>query len=595
MTNQFNWQKGLHLTLFGLMTGGVLVLFVFQIIYAGKVAPNTFSLNANISFQEAEEAQEAYSQALDEFEIQPITITFKGETHTFTLAELGISLIKTESVQGIPIISPSSSVSSVWLVEKQVKSKYKIDQKTFHEALNSRIINLNVAPEEPLITWNPSNQDFDILQEKTGWKSDLEEFQNNLETNIANLEPVNLEIQAIETFPETTKEQIEPIKSLLKEKLDQNTAIFTDSDEWEIKWRENMHLLNFIPTEGEKGATVAIQVDESVMNEHMSRYLAPEIETAAQDVTILQDEEGKITFEGTAIDGLEIDYDIFNNFLNLALKNSLNRVEIPLKTTKGQVYAPESLQELGITELVATGYSNYWGSPYNRRHNIAVAIEQFNGVLVESGAIFSFGDVLGVVDGSTGYAKELVIKENETIPEYGGGVCQVSSTLFRAILFGGFPIVERKAHSYAVSYYAYPLGWGLDATVYPPAVDLKFKNDMAHPILIQSYVEGNDAYYKFYGTKDDRIVGMDGPYTGNHAAAPDPIYTVTSELKPGVIEQKDTAHNGFTASWNRTITYPEGHLEHPDGATITETIVSPYAPWPAKYNVGEGTEGYESD
>ncbi len=591
-------SKAMHLSVFGLLVGGTLGMFAFQVIFEGKVAPNTFALNTNISFQHAEEAQETYSAALEAFEQTPVTVQFKGETHTFTLSELGITLLKTESINNIPVLSPAQApweMTDTIIGGKEVHAAFEIALEIFQSTLESRIINLNVAAKEPLITWNASHNDFDIVTEQNGWAADLENFQQTLEQQIATLDSSSLEIIAIETFPQSTADELQLAKAVLDEKLTQSTTIFTEEDEWTIQWRDNMHLLNFEPTTDNEGSTIAIKVDPTLLQEHIARYIAPEVEIQSQDVTIIMDEEGKISFEGTAIDGLAIHYGNLTEFLNIALDQAIQQVEIPFETTRAQVNSPEELQELGIQELVVTGYSNFWGSPYNRRHNINVAMEQFDGTLIEPGATFSFGDQLGLVDGSTGYAKELVIKENETIPEYGGGVCQVSSTLFRAILFGGYPIVERKAHSYAVSYYAYPLGWGLDATVYPPAVDLKFINDSNHHLLIQSYTEDNDAYFKFYGTKDGRTVDMDGPYISDRATPPDPIYEVTSELEPDIIEQKDTAHNGFTATWSRTVIYPENHPEHIDGHTTTESIISPYQAWPAKYLVGEGTEGYEED
>ena len=190
------------------------------------------------------------------------------------------------------------------------------------------------------------------------------------------------------------------------------------------------------------------------------------------------------------------------------------------------------------------------------------------------------------MDAASGYYKELVITNNETKPEYGGGLCQVSSTMYRAVLYGGLPVVARTEHSYAVSYYAYPSGYGLDATIYQPAPDLKFTNDTGSYILIQSYSEGTSAYFKFYGTDDGRTVIMDGPYYSNRVGAPADIIVYTTELAAGETQKKDSAHNGFDATWYRTIIGSDGTEE-------TETIFSHYQAWPAKYLVGiaEGESG----
>lgn len=164
---------------------------------------------------------------------------------------------------------------------------------------------------------------------------------------------------------------------------------------------------------------------------------------------------------------------------------------------------------LGINELVAQGVSNFKGSPKNRRFNIAVGVEKMKGVLVAPGAEFSFDDNLGPVDGEHGFLPELVIKKEGTIPEFGGGLCQVSTTTFRAAMNGGLPITARRNHAYAVQYY-YPQG--TDATIYPGSADLKFINNTPGTILIWPYIKDtNTLIFDFYGTKDGRQVTLEKP------------------------------------------------------------------------------------
>ena len=106
------------------------------------------------------------------------------------------------------------------------------------------------------------------------------------------------------------------------------------------------------------------------------------------------------------------------------------------------------------------------------------------------------------MNAEAGYLPELVIKNNKTIPEFGGGLCQVSTTMFRTALLAGLPILERRPHAYRVRYYDWPYGPGVDATVYQPHPDLRFKNDTKHYILIQTRIVGTRLYFDFYGTKE---------------------------------------------------------------------------------------------
>jgi vancomycin resistance protein YoaR len=164
---------------------------------------------------------------------------------------------------------------------------------------------------------------------------------------------------------------------------------------------------------------------------------------------------------------------------------------------------------LGINELLAVGESNFKGSPKNRIHNITVGTEKMTGVILQKGEEFSFNKNLGPVEEEAGFLPELVIKKTGTVPELGGGLCQVSSTTFRAAINAGLPITQRKNHSYAVSYYS---PQGTDATIYPGVIDLKFINDTPGAILIWPYFkEKNQLVFEFYGTKDDRKIIVEKP------------------------------------------------------------------------------------
>ncbi len=166
------------------------------------------------------------------------------------------------------------------------------------------------------------------------------------------------------------------------------------------------------------------------------------------------------------------------------------------------------VNNLGINTLIGEGKSNFRGSPKNRIFNINVATEKFNGVLIKPGEEFSFVQTLGEVDGEHGYAPELVIKQDKTEPEFGGGICQVSTTAFRAAINSGLEITARRNHAYPVAYYN---PQGMDATVYVPKPDLKFINNTPSNILIQTKIEGTMLTFQFFGTSDGRKVEVVGP------------------------------------------------------------------------------------
>jgi vancomycin resistance protein YoaR len=202
---------------------------------------------------------------------------------------------------------------------------------------------------------------------------------------------------------------------------------------------------------------------------------------------------------------IEATYDELRN----KVKNNQDRTLV-LKTKEiGAEINQENIDKLGIKEMIGKGESNFAGSPQNRIHNIKNAVEKLNGTLIGPQETYSIVENIGEVNAEAGYLPELVIKEDKTIPEYGGGLCQVSTTLFRAAIYSGFKITERQSHSYAVSYYN---PQGMDATIYIPHPDLQFINNTDHAILLQAKVEGYSLTFEFYGIKDNREVKIEGPY-----------------------------------------------------------------------------------
>lgn len=184
------------------------------------------------------------------------------------------------------------------------------------------------------------------------------------------------------------------------------------------------------------------------------------------------------------------------------------KITLPTEITQPKLVANDR-ERLGLKEFIGEGKTNFKGSPKNRVYNIKRALEQFQNVIIAPGEEFSFVNYLGEVDGEHGYLPELVIKHNRTEPEFGGGICQVSTTVFRAAIYSGLKITQRRNHAYPVKYYK---PYGMDATVYIPKPDLAFVNDTGNSILIQSTIVDTDLIFRFYGTKDGRVITIDGPH-----------------------------------------------------------------------------------
>lgn len=230
--------------------------------------------------------------------------------------------------------------------------------------------------------------------------------------------------------------------------------------------------------------------------------LTSQINQDAQDAQ-LTISGGKATVFTQSRDGQKLNVPVSADAILQALSGGQNSgpVKLAVDIQKAAV-SSDTIDQLGIKELISEGVTYFPNSPANRMTNIRIATSRFQGALIKPGQVFSFGDTLGPAGPEQGYTPSLVILENHEEKGYGGGICQVSSTLYRAALLAGLPILERTNHAFAVNYYTAPYGVpGVDATIYYPPVDLKFKNDTGHYILIQTHLEGMTLKFDLYGTK----------------------------------------------------------------------------------------------
>jgi vancomycin resistance protein YoaR len=230
--------------------------------------------------------------------------------------------------------------------------------------------------------------------------------------------------------------------------------------------------------------------------------LAQQVDRAPTDAQ-LAFTDGKVQVSKPAQTGVQLNQQRAIEQIANALQNGSSGRSLTLQTSVKQADVREdNLAALGINERISEGVTYFPGSTSSRLVNVRVGQAKYNGVLLKPGQTFSFGEILGDVGPAQGYVPELVILGNHEEKQYGGGLCQVASTAFRAALLAGLPIAERYNHSFAVGYYTAPFGVpGVDATIYYPQVDFKFVNDTGHYILIQTHMEGTTLTFDYYGTK----------------------------------------------------------------------------------------------
>ncbi len=334
---------------------------------------------------------------------------------------------------------------------------------------------------------------------------------------------------------------------------------------------------------GQFSINSSISFDNTPMKEYVD-YLDDKY-TVPPENALFKFENGKVSAFKIEKDGLEIHRDkAMEQFEKLVYQNYKRGktifVQIEDRTVKPEITLA-LINDFGIVEKIGEGQSDYTGSIPGRVHNLLLASLKMDGVLIPKGEVFSFNDNVGDISAATGYQPAYIIKNGQTVLGDGGGVCQVSTTLFRVALNTGLPIIERTAHAYRVHYYENDRKPGYDATVFSPSVDLKFRNDTGAYILIQREVDkkNNILKFVFFGKKDGRQVEISEVKLYDFKSAPESLYQDDPTLKKGITKQVDWSAPGTKAKFHYRVVKDNDII-------VDRDFTSNYKAWRAVYLLG---------
>jgi vancomycin resistance protein YoaR len=359
-----------------------------------------------------------------------------------------------------------------------------------------------------------------------------------------------------------------------------------DAGPWTLSREELAEMLRFQPVEDQQGGRIQIELDPNALYSILEP-LSEELERSPRNARfIFNDDTRELDLLEEAIIGRTLNIPASIMDINQRILDGQHQIALTFALEDPEVGSQATADDLGISEAVSVVSTYFAGSSFPRIQNIRTASSAFHGLLLAPGETLSMAEALGEISLDTGYAEALIIFGNRTIKGVGGGVCQVSTTLFRTAFMGGFEIVERHPHAYRVGYYEQGPGSpgpGFDATVFVPLVDFKFRNDSPYWLLLETYVYNTQLLWKFYSTSDGRTVQWTSSGPQNVVEAPEPLYKENPDLEEGEIEQVDYEADGMDILVTRTVTQ--------DGVILHEDIIKThYLPWRAIYEFGPGTE-----
>lgn len=578
----------------------VLVFIIWFLNYKERIYPGVYFAETKLSGKTLFEARDFFSNKTEDLENNGITFkTEEGRSVVKKKAELLDSSLNYSFISFFPEESAlaafdSSQNNNFFLFlnhflkpssQKKIKAKFKIEKIGLDYFLDKSFPELIISPENASFSLK---QDFltkeDVLvinQEKTGKTLNYELAFFDLEKNLENLSLDEIIIKTISAYPSFYKKDLEELKPeaelIIKtsKKLELHYLDLNNEPQvWNIRAPDLIYWLEL----EKNNFSQVISLNQAKIIAYLEEYLSPRID---REIILpkLEIVAGKVSDWRVGKNGQELN--LKESAIKISQAFSFNQEKVELLISELEVDSFVSENEFKIKEILGTGHSSFRGSSANRIHNIKVGTDVLHGLLIKPDEEFSLVKALGEIDANSGYKTELVIKGNKTVPEYGGGLCQVATTMFRSALQSGLPITMRQNHSYRVSYYE-PAG--TDATIYNPWPDFRFINDTGNYILIQGRTEGSEHYFDFWGIKDGRTVEISEPVIYNIIKPAPTKYIESEDLAPGEKKCSEGSHNGASTYFDYTVTYPEGASSSP---VVEKRFSSYYVPWQAVCLIGK--------
>jgi len=563
--------------------------FIFEEYYSNKIYPGVSLGQIQLGGKTADEANAIMEARLNDLNQSGVQFAYDQEVATITpiitsfngdIALQVINLNTDETVKGAMAVGRSQGAyanfkqqAAALLRGYKILADIYLDSEQIKRMLVDSFGQFAAPPADARLYATTSDlfgQKRVILAvaaEKMGYDIDYDQGILQLQNKLENLEISPIVLSAAKGYPTIKKNEAEPLAAVAQKLLDKSDLTLAYAGKkWPVPKDQAAAWFTVLRATG-TGQTM-LGLDESKFQDFLDKTAAPQIEVPPADARF-QIINGKVVQFNQSASGHKIDLEqTYKNLQTSFLAGGGNTVDIAMATVTSEI-SNEATNNLGITELVGEGHSNFSLSPKNRIHNIGVGAAAMNGLLIPPGTEFSTDKALGEVTAATGYLPEMTIMGDKTVPQEGGGLCQIGTTMFRAALASGFPITARQAHSYRVVYYE-PAG--TDATIYQPWPDLRFINDSKNYILIQTHISGNDLYFDFWGTKDGRVVEQSDPTIYNITKPQPTKYTETLSLPLGQKKCTERAHNGADAFFDYKVTYPDGTVKQ-------KRFTSHYVPW----------------
>ncbi len=552
--------------------------------FVNKIEPGVSISGVYVGEMGRDEAKAKILKSLEDYTQKPVVLSFQDKTWNPTLEQLGVTIsldgsldkaadFNKSGLRVFKLLNPGSTNLPIEIIMDEAKLN------GFLTDISDRIRRDGV---EPTVKITPEGK-LETTEGKIGFNVDYDATLNALKKTLGSLTQTDENLLKVhDVAPVISPEEVNSFKTALQPYLNGPVTVSYGDKNWTFDQKTIAAQLKLSINPDKKEVKHLGYTFETAYFEKYLTDLAKDINQATRD-GVVGWINGKVGFSKPSQDGQFLSVPRTMDNLNQAFvatepEKRKTTLWVDVKEPSLSSKYPE---RLGRFEVIAEGVSQFAGSATERATNIKVGAQHLSGAIIRPHTVFSFLDAIGNISEKEGYVTGFAIVADQTVPDVGGGICQVATTAFRAAFNAGLPIVERNAHAYRVGWYE-ELGEpvGFDAAVYQPGVDFKFENNSDYYMAVTSSIEGGKLYVRILGNKipGQTVKLIPNAITNVKDALPDRT-EVDPSLKPGQKKQYDTARKGLTTSITRVILV--------DGKEVKRTtFASVYAPWPNIYKVG---------
>ncbi|WP_333691924.1 VanW family protein [Chloroflexus sp.] len=568
----------------GMVAGGMIYL---ERSYADRILPNVRVHGVEVGNLHRDEAQAAIEARFSPFLAQPVVLTYSGRSWTPTLAELGVSLEIDQALdaalavgRGNDLLTNLQQIGAVWQYGVDLPLRLSVDQAAMQQYLLARVAEVEQPAVDAQLMLNGAT--VEVVPGEVGQQVLIAETLQEIMAALQDLNPDTVALRTRVLEPSLRDDAAFVAQEQIATILAGPLTLLVDGRSFVWSLDELARMIRVDRVADPAGDRLEVSIDRDQV---MAKLIALGDSTEVRGTyPRLNWNDGRLEIFQEGKPGRRIDEAQAFEAVMEALTRPADQREVTVSFREiPPPITADNLDQLGITTLIGVGQSDFTGSAPYRVTNIQAGMRLLHGILIPPGGEFSFNQTIGRIDSSNGFVEGYAIIQNRTQLEWGGGICQDSTTVFRAAFWAGLPITERWGHSFYISWYdrygygPYGNGPGMDATIFTGGPDLKFLNDTGGWILMQTLVDTRRhlAEVRLYGPETGRKVLLEGPVITNRTPPPtEPVYVAVPDRPVGQPRQSDTARGGMDIHFTRIVLNADGkEIERRE-------FVTRFKPWP---------------